>query len=191
MERRFLILHGWQGSGPDHWQTWLAGRLSARSEHVQYPALPDPDRPRLERWGAALHAELERLAAAPGERVVVCHSLGAVLWLREAGRVAAAARPDRVALVAPPCAGAAPPELAGWCETAASPAAVAGAAGSTRVVCGTDDPYCPQTAAACWAGPLGLPADVVPGGAHLNPDAGLGPWPAMEAWALGERPSLV
>ena len=28
-ELRALILHGWQGSGPDHWQSWLAGRLTA------------------------------------------------------------------------------------------------------------------------------------------------------------------
>ena len=191
MEPRFLILHGWQGSGPGHWQTWLAGRLAARGRHVQYPDLPEPDLPDPGRWGSVLHAELERLAAAPGERVVLCHSLGAVLWLREAARVVPAARADRVALVAPPCPQGAPPELAGWCETAASPTAVAGAASSTRVVYAPDDPYCPQTAATCWALPLGLPADAVPGGGHLNADAGLGPWPAMESWALGERGSLA
>ena len=40
----FLILHGWQGSGPGHWQTWLAGRLRDRGERVSYPELPEhPD----------------------------------------------------------------------------------------------------------------------------------------------------
>ena len=189
MRRRFLILHGWLGSGPEHWQSWLAERLAACGAHVQYPSLPEPDVPHPERWGAALRTELERLADGPGERVVVCHSLGAVLWLREAARIAAGARPDRVALVAPPCPRGAPPEVAAWFPTGATPEAVAGAAASTRVVCGTGDPYCPETAAVCWAGPLALPADVVPGGGHLNPDAGLGPWPAMEAWALGQRAS--
>ena len=46
---RFLILHGWQGSGPEHWQTWLAGRLRAAGHHVQYPELPACDEPWL-RW---------------------------------------------------------------------------------------------------------------------------------------------
>ena len=26
-------------------------------------------------------------------------------------------------------------------------------------------------------------ADVLPGQGHINPDAGYGPWPAVEAWA--------
>jgi predicted alpha/beta hydrolase family esterase len=190
MARRFLILHGWQGSGAGHWQTWLADRLAGRGEHVRYPSLPDADAPRADRWAAAMHAELGALAAAPGERVVLCHSLGGVLWLREAARVTPAARVHRVLLVAPPCPGGAPPEIAGFFPTGATPAALAGAAGDTRIVCATDDPYCPEGAASCWAAPLGLPADIVRGGGHLNPEAGFGPWPEMEAWALGERPTV-
>jgi predicted alpha/beta hydrolase family esterase len=27
----------------------------------------------------------------------------------------------------------------------------------------------------------------MPGGGHLNVDAGFGPWPAMEAWAQGAK----
>ena len=67
---RVLILHGWQGSGPDHWQTWLAGRLTQAGAHVQYPDLPDCDVPCPDRWGAALHRELRELAAGPGERYI-------------------------------------------------------------------------------------------------------------------------
>ena len=190
MARRFLILHGWQGSGAGHWQTWLAERLAGHGEHVRYPSLPDADAPRPDHWAAALHAELDALAAGPGERVVLCHSLGGVLWLREAARVTPGARVDRVALVAPPCPGGAPAEIAGFFPTGAWPAALAGAASTTRIACATDDPYCPVGAASYWAAPLGLPADVLPGGGHLNAEAGFGPWPAMEAWALGRRSTL-
>ena len=99
---RFLILHGWQGSGPEHWQTWLAGRLRAAGHHVQYPELPACDEPCPDRWGIAFRSELGRLAARQDdERVVVAHSLGCVLWLREAANVAPSRRVDRVALVAP------------------------------------------------------------------------------------------
>jgi predicted alpha/beta hydrolase family esterase len=191
---RVLILHGWQGSGPDHWQTWLAGRLRERGAQVRYPDLPDCDVPCPDRWGAALHAELRALAAGDddAERVVVCHSLGCVLWLREAAGLAPGLHVDRVALVAPPCPGAAVPELAGFYPTGADKAAIDAAAGHTRLVCSDDDPYCPgRGAAEHWGRPLELVVDLVPGAGHLNVEAGYGPWPEMEAWCAGERETLL
>lgn len=189
---RALILHGWQGSGEGHWQPWLAGRLRAAGHHVQFPQLPDCDVPCPDRWGAVFRSELGRLAARrDDERIVVAHSLGCVLWLREAAAIAESRRVDRVALVAPPGPGAEIPELAGFYPTGAEREAVAAAAAETRLVCSDDDPYCPGGAARVWGEPLGLHVDLVPGGGHLNVDAGYGPWPELEAWCLGIRPSPV
>jgi predicted alpha/beta hydrolase family esterase len=141
----------------------------------------------------AFRSELGRLAARQDdERVVVAHSLGCVLWLREAANVAPSRRVDRVALVAPPCPGAAVPELAKFYPTGAEREAVALAAAETRVVCSDDDPYCPgENAARYWAEPLALTVEVLRGAGHLNVEAGFGPWPAMEAWCLGERDALA
>jgi hypothetical protein len=189
---RALILHGWQGSGPEHWQSWLATRLRDRGAHVQYPALPDCDVPCPDLWGAALHTELATLAAGAGERVVVCHSLGCVLWLREAARLKPAHRVDRVVLVAPPCPGAAVAELARFYPTGADRVAIDEAAAHTRLVCSDNDGYCPgRGAAQHWGTPLALPVDLLPGAGHLNVEAGYGPWPEMEAWALGEAETLA
>jgi len=106
--RSFLVLHGWGGSGPEHWQTWLANRLHTAGETVHYPLLPDPDDPVLDRWLAALCAELD---AMPGERTVICHSLAALLWLHHAqSRDAGSA--DRLLLVAPPGPSANNPQVA-------------------------------------------------------------------------------
>ena len=80
----FLILHGLEGSGPDHWQTWLAGRLRERGERVSYPHLPDPFDPHPADWDRALDEELSLLDAP----VVLCHSLACLLWLRRAARPA-------------------------------------------------------------------------------------------------------
>jgi uncharacterized protein len=189
---RVLILHGWQGSGPEHWQTWLAGELRAAGAAVRYPDLPACDEPCPDRWAAALHGELAGLADdAGGERVVCCHSLGCVLWLREAARIAPGHRVERVALVAPPCPGAKVPELAGFFPSGADRATVEAAAQTTRLVCSDDDPYCPGLGARHhWGAPLGLPVDVLAGGGHINAEAGYGPWPAMRAWALGEVATL-
>lgn len=190
---RFLILHGWQGSGPGHWQGWLAERLRARGAHVQFPALPECDLPCPDRWASALDEELHELAGGDGgERVVVCHSLGCVLWLREAARIDERRRVDRVALVAPPCPGSKIPELARFYPTGADKAAVDAAARHTRLVCTDDDPYCPgRGAARHWGVPLEVEVDLLHGQGHLNVESGYGPWPAMEAWCMGATASLA
>ena len=178
--RSFLILHGWLGNGPGHWQAWLADRLSAAGETVAYPALPDPDRPSPRAWLAALEAELERL---PGTPVALCHSLACLLWLHHAARVPA---PGPALLVAPPSPTTGIAELDPFFPVPAAPALAPG----SRLVCADDDPYCPEGAAHVYGG-LGVPLDLVPGGGHLNSDTGFGPWPEVEAWCLGQGASAV
>ena len=177
-DRLFLILHGWQGSGPDHWQTWLAERLG---EDARYPALPEPDTPRLDDWLDALHSELERAA---GHRcVVICHSLSCVLWLHHA-RQASGTQVERVLLVAPPSESVDSPDLDGFFPLAARAADLKRGAVSTRLVCSDDDPYCPEGAREIYGIPLGIETDLLPGAGHINPAAGYGPWPALERWCL-------
>lgn len=186
---RFLILHGWQGSQGEHWQRWLARELRDAGCHVQLPELPDPMTPDLGAWRTTLEAELSTLTAAGGERVVVCHSLGCVLWLHHAaGRPATSPRVDRVVLNAPP---APLGELPSFFPVPLAAEPVAAAAGLTRLVCSDDDPYCPGGAVKRYAEPLALPHDLLPGQGHLNVDAGYGPWPAMRDWCLGARDDLA
>jgi predicted alpha/beta hydrolase family esterase len=185
LSRSFLILHGLEGSGPDHWQTWLAGRLRERGERVAYPDLPDPFDPQPEPWLAALR---EELAALDGERVVLCHSLACLLWLQHA-RSGAADAADRVLLVAPPAAWHIP-AVARFRPDGVQAADVERIAGSTLMFCGDPDPYCPGSAITVYGG-LVQAARCIPGAGHVNPDAGYGPWPAVEEWALGERDDLA
>src|SRR4051794_17811605 len=93
----FLILHGWTGSGVEHWQSRLALALRRARERVLYPELPDPDEPQRDRWLAALD---EQLAVAGADTTVLCHSLACLLWFHHAAR-----KPQpvtRALLVAPP-----------------------------------------------------------------------------------------
>lgn len=179
-----LILHGLEGSGLGHWQPWVASRLDGAA----LPELPDPFHPVRGRWLQVLEAEVARL----DEPVVLCHSLGCLLWLhfcaaRSERAPEAAPRAARVLLVAPPSEAAGVQAIADFFPLPLDPAAVAGGAtGETRLVCADDDPYCPEGAALLYGDPLLLPTDVIPGGGHLNTDAGYGPWPAVEAWARGE-----
>jgi predicted alpha/beta hydrolase family esterase len=184
----FLILHGYQGSGPEHWQSWLAERLRRAGATVAYPELPSPDAPTLPAWRAALEHELR---AVPGDPVVVCHSLACVLWLHHCAQpVLEGGCAARVLLVAPPSATGAPRAILPFFPVPLDAGAVAGAAGETHLVCATDDPYCPEGAAALYGEPLGLPTHVLPGAAHVNVETGFGPWPEVEAWCLDRRDGL-
>ena len=59
------------------------------------------------------------------------------------------------------------------------------AAHTTRILCSDANPYCPAGAADVYTRPLAIEYELIPDGGHLNPDAGYGPWPAVEEWALG------
>jgi len=196
----FLLLHGWQNRRPaGHWQHLLADELRGHGHEVRYPQLPSPDEPDPAAWEAAVRSE--HAALGPGPVTVVCHSLSTLLWLR----IQAGARPlavDRVALVSPPS-----PELiagqdavhafvdGGAAAGAESPDALlfdgrllgTGALGDAVVVAGDDDPWLPLGLGDTWRGRLEARQVVVHGGGHLTPDSGFGHWPAMTAWALGQR----
>lgn len=184
-EHGFLILHGWQNHRPaGHWQHWLAGRLTALGHEVDYPQLPDPDHPGLEAWLTELG---DRLGALRSERrTVVCHSLACALWLHAAARGAVAVPVDRVLLVAPPSPGflREHPEVTSFTPPPVTAGQLSAAAHRSRMVCSDNDPCCPEGAAAVYGAPLGLPVDVLPGEAHLNPDSGYGPWPSLLEWCL-------
>ena len=149
---------------------------------MRYPDLPEPFDPQPDEWLAALEPEL---AALDGERIVLCHSLGCLLWLLNA-RDGAKDAADRVLLVAPPCALDIEPIRRFW-PKGVEAEHVRAAAGQTRMLCSDADAYCPEGAASTFGIPLELDYEVIPGGGHLNTDAGYGPWPEVEEWALSGR----
>ncbi|NYV77103.1 alpha/beta hydrolase [Streptomyces sp. UH6] len=191
-EQGFLILHGWQNRRPaDHWQHWLADRLTELGHEVVYPQLPDPDEPRLDVWLTEYGRHLATLRAR--HRTVLCHSLACPTWLHAVARGQVTTPVDRVLLIAPPGPAflADHPEITPFTAPPVTAAELGAAARRTRVVCGDDDPYCVEGAENAYAGPLGVPADVLPGTAHLNPASGYGPWSGLLDWCLaptGDRP---
>jgi predicted alpha/beta hydrolase family esterase len=196
-----VILHGWEGSGPDHWQSWLAYQLRAAGREVRFPDLPDPDKPVLAPW---LDALVRTLAGLPDDGFdVVAHSLGAALWLHHVAAVGESPRPARVVLVSPPSPQTAIPEIASFFPVpldvdvvrrsagGGTPASAVGgppgkvgvAGGGGTVLVGSDtDPYTPEGIAVAYGLPLKMPTTIVPGGGHLNAEAGYGEWPAMLDW---------
>ena len=177
------------GSGPGHWQRWLARAPRAgRPTPSRFPELPGPRHARSRRRGAA--TLLGELAELDGERarrhlpLAVLHRCGCA-WRTSSAAPGRPRRARRAALAR----AAGLPELEPFFPVDRQTREdVAGAAGQTRLVCSDDDPYCPEGAARAVrraAGPARRPAPRPP--ATSTSDAGFGPWPAMEAWAQGRR----
>ncbi|MGZ4397591.1 MAG: RBBP9/YdeN family alpha/beta hydrolase [Gaiellaceae bacterium] len=180
----FLLVHGLEGSGPEHWQSWLAGRLRDRGEQVSFPSLPDAANPRLETWLEALRAELLRLPAP--ETTAICHSLGCLLWLHHAAR-----EPRepiaRALLVAPPQPDVDDPQSPGFRPTPLDRKGAFDAARETLLVCSSDDPWCTRDTSRRIGETIEAPISWLEAAGHVNAETGYGPWPGVEAWALGEQ----
>jgi predicted alpha/beta hydrolase family esterase len=116
--------------------------------------------------------------------VVLCHSLGGILWLHHATRPVSDVVAARVLLAAPPCPAWTAPELAAFPYAPMDRAGVARVAHSTRMVCSDNDEYCARGAANVYPAVLEIECEVIPGAGHLNADAGYGPWPLAERFAL-------
>ena len=174
-----LLLHGFEGSGPEHWQTWLARRLAEQRHDVRYPELPDPCAPSLEAWLAVLEVEL---ATVGSSLTVLGHSCGASLWLHHLAR---GGRPaERTVLVAPPGPHWSVPEVHGFMPIPLPPVA------DGILVAGDDDPYCSAEEAQAYATTIGVPLALIPGGGHLHTAAGYGPWPVLERWCVGQGAAI-
>jgi uncharacterized protein len=180
----FLILHGIAYDGSeDHWHNRLARRLGELGHHVRYPQLPAPEAPRLADWLAVLRRELDGMTQ-PGapDPVVVCHSLGCLLWIHHAAELSHPV--DRLLLVAPPEDAQVPLPVDEFRVGHPDPASIRGSSvAPPRLVRGDLDPYSPSGVPE-WAVESGCEIDRLAGVAHLNPDDGHGPWPSCERWCL-------
>jgi predicted alpha/beta hydrolase family esterase len=165
-----LLLPGWQGSGPEHWQMrW------AKVHGYSVVDQNDWQRPRRGDWLARLD---EVVIDAPSPVVLVAHSLGCILvsaWAvfsRHTAKV-------RAALLVAPGDVAQPglqEVLPGWLPIEGRPLPF------RSIVVGSDnDPYCSaeraQQLARNWSAHwVGLGA-----AGHINADSSLGDWPQGHA----------
>jgi uncharacterized protein len=165
-----LILPGWQGSGPGHWQMHWArvhGYTVVEQNDWLHPLRGD--------WLARLD---EVVIDAPGPVVLVAHSLGCILAAAWASFSRHTARVRGALLVAPGDVEA--PEMrdrfSGWTPIVRQPLPF-----KSILVGSQDDPYCradrAQDLAHDWGAQwldLGLAG-------HINADSSLGAWPQGHA----------
>lgn len=170
MKQPVLILPGYLGSGPAHWQSWLERQLpeARRVEDIDWQV------PQLGRWAGHVG---EAIKVADGPVWLVAHSFGCL-----AAVIAASIHPDRVAgamLVAP----ADPERFADEGFRSRDECSVARWLCDVRLPCpsllvaSTNDPWMNFASAAYWAERWGSRLYSLGAVGHVNIDSGFGPWP--------------
>lgn len=165
---RVLVVPGYCGSGPVHWQT-LWERLDNRCRRVEQQHW---DAPELSAWLAALE---EAVASEPVPVVLAAHSLGAVLVAHFAARSVLRERVVGALLVAPAdveCAESTPACLHGFAPIPRAPLPF-----PSIVVASRNDPYARFERLATLSSSWGARLVDAGAGGHLNADSGLGTWP--------------
>jgi len=160
-----LILPGYGDSGPEHWQSlW-----EAADPGLQRVVQRDWLMPTLAEWLATLERAVAASAAPP---VLVAHSLACSLVAHFAARGGRAAG---ALLVAPADVDSplhTPDEVRSF-----SPLPLESLSFPSIVVASTDDPFVARPRAEAFARAWGSRLVVLRDAAHINADAGFGPWP--------------
>ena len=168
---RVLTLPGWQGSGPDHWQS----RWEALYGYERVPQ-HDWQRPLRGDWSAQLQ---DTVVDSPVPVVLVAHSLGCILTAWWAAHSPLARTRVQAALLVAP--GDVEREqlravLPGW-----SPVMLQRLPFPSMVVASQDDPYCTPERARQMAQAWGSEFVDLGAAGHINASSGLGDWNAGHA----------
>lgn len=165
-----LIVPGWRGSGPDHWQSHWAAAVPGALRVEQ----DDWQNPRRRAWVQRL---ADAIAAAPREVIVVAHSLGCIATAHLPPAVLA--RIGAALLVAPADAERRP-RLADFAPVPRQRLPFA-----SVVVASDDDPYCPAQRSRELAAAWGSAYVLLPRAGHINVDSGHHRWPEGLALLAG------
>jgi len=173
-----VIVSGYEGSGPGHWQRWLDAELRRRGAPVLFPELPDPTAPQKDAWVAAL-SEVVVTAGAPV--TFVCHSLGC--WavdhlLAERGAYGVHA----ALLVAPPSPFLLFEPVESFLPPPRRRDAWATLAQRTLLVGSDNDEFTNADEFEQLARDLGVGCKIIPEAGHINVAAGYGRWPFAPEW---------
>ncbi len=165
---RFLIIPGYQNSGPRHWQTILEQTLH-NARRVQMPDWEHPDR---DAWVAALDEAIRHCETSP---VLIAHSCGVGAVVHWAARHTGAVHAAMLVALADPESPTYPQEAKSF-----APLPESALPFPSTLVASSNDPYCSVATAHRYARAWGSQFVDAGEAGHINTDAGFGPWPAGE-----------
>ena len=163
--KNILILPGWQGSSPEHWQSrWERAHGYVRVEQHDW------HRPLRGDWIARLE---EVLLPCTEPVVLVAHSLGCLCVAAWAAHSQNTHRVKAALLVAPPDLARSDidPALHSWVSVPMGRLPF-----KTVMFASNNDPFCSVERARTLASAWGAEFNLIEAGGHLNADSGLGDW---------------
>lgn len=173
----FLLLHGWGGNSPDHWQNHLAEYLLESEANVIYPHFPDPELPQKTDWLKTLEDALSEVETK--NLVVLAHSLGCIIWLHylekypqtniQKGYLVAPPRTDCGLLAIQNFYPLPKPNLNEQ---------------NYQIIGSNNDPYIPQAEFETLAKETKIRFHFLKDAGHINPLMGYGKWPWIEKECL-------
>ncbi len=173
-----VIVYGYEGSGPGHWQRWLEAELQRRGAAVAFPELSDPLAPDKDRWVA----ELAQVVEAGTEPVtLVAHSLGCWLvdhFVHERGGACLHA----ALLVAPPSPHLIFEAVDSFLLPPRRREAWAAIAARSLIVSSDNDEFATAAEIEAIATDLNVKYQMIPEAGHINSASGYGPWPFAIEW---------
>jgi predicted alpha/beta hydrolase family esterase len=176
-----VLVYGYEGSGPGHWQRWAAATLAERGVTVAFPELPDPSAPQKGVWVAELRTVVEAAARRGDPVTFLCHSLGC--WavdhlLSEHGsqgiHAALLVAPPSPFLLFDPVDSFLPPPRRAEVWAPLAP--------RTLLVGSDNDDYASAAELEGVGRELGVACRILPAAGHINIAAGYGPWPFVLEW---------
>lgn len=157
----FLLLHGYGGTHPEHWQGYLANRLKDEGQTVLFPDLSSSDQTKLTEWMDYLEKELKDIDSS--NLIVATHSLGCTLWLQYIAKHPDV-RPKKVFLVSPPLNDCGIEELANF-----FPLPDLNLSGQDYLLIGSDnDNFILQEEFETLSDKLKIPLKIITNAGHIN-----------------------
>ena len=171
-----LILHGWQGSNPGHWQVWMTDELKNNKISVCMPDLPNKDYPILDEW---IDFVFKIFNKYPIDKVV-CHSLANIFWVHFCNK-----HPEihiqRLLLVAPVSFTKTIPEASSFYPVPIE-SNTSRCSDKTLLVLSDNDPYCSLDDAHYIEQYLNINTKWLANSGHINIDSGFGVWQFGYNW---------
>lgn len=174
---KVLILHGWGGSDYPHWQNWLACELIRKNITVSFPTMPNKENPKLNEWLEFLYKEFVHFQPD----IVVCHSLGTILWLHFCERYSFE-NIKKLMLVAPVRQD---PQIESIGEFFPYPILTNLRSDEVIAVGSTNDEYMSTEEAIKFQSELNIGMKIMENAGHINAKSGFGELSCAVDWILG------
>ncbi|MFH0954516.1 MAG: alpha/beta hydrolase [Candidatus Micrarchaeota archaeon] len=180
--KRILLVHGWGGTHPKHWQAWLQKELEKSGHEVFFPLLPKADDPIETDW---VNEILKLPVKWDSNTILVGHSLGVPTILRCLEKLKPSQKIGEAILVAGFCRDLKIPEIANFVNHPFDWNKIKKQCAKFVAIISDNDPYVPLYQSMFVCERLGIVPIIEKNGGHITAPQ-FGPYPKLLELILTE-----